>query len=471
MRLRSSLGLASGLPRLLGVSLALWSCEPRAPAEHATAARHVVALRGERLVDGSGGPPVDDAVVVMDGETILAAGPASTTSIPSDAQIVDLTGKTVLPGFISDHSHVGVVSGVDVGAASYNRANILRQLHQYEAYGVTTIVALGLNGAPLFEEVRAEMHAGSAPGSDLYGVDRGIGVPDGAPPAAMLPLGPDQLFRPSTADEARQAVRAMAANHTDLVKLWLDDFGGAVPAKMKPEVYQAVIDEAHKQGVRVAAHIHDLDDAKAVVAAGVDILAHGVRDKPVDADLLNVMKARGVWYVPTLSLDEATFVYADVPTWMAEPFFQHSLQAPVRARITDPAWRDKTQKDPKSAAARASLAMNLRNVKAVFDAGIPVGFGSDSGATPLRIPGFAEHRELALLVQAGLTPLQAITLATRNAAALIGLSDRGLVSAGKRADLVVFDADPSQAIENSHSIRAVWHRGKPVSGPIDAFEP
>ncbi len=137
---------------------------------------------------------------------------------------------------------------------------------------MTTVTALGLNGAP-FEAIRAEMHAGAEPGADLFGADRGIGVPDGAPPAAAVPLGPDQLFRPANAAEAREAVRAMAARHTDLVKLWLDDFGGAVPVKMKPEVYAAAIDEAHALKLRVAAHIHDLDDAKAIVRAGADILA------------------------------------------------------------------------------------------------------------------------------------------------------------------------------------------------------
>jgi imidazolonepropionase-like amidohydrolase len=454
------------------VFLAAASCAPKAPASPAAsaAAPTATALRCARLIDGSGGPPVDDAVVVVVGETVVGAGPRATTEVPAGARIVDYGGKTIMPGIVSDHSHVGLVDGVDVGPANYTRPNIARQLRQYEAYGVTTVTALGLNG-PLFESVRAEMHGGATPGADLFGVDRGIGVPDGAPPASMLPVGPDQLLRPTTGEEARAGIRSMASHHTDLVKLWLDDFGGTLPVKMKPEIYEAAIDESHKLGLRVAAHIHDLDDAKAMVAAGVDILAHGVRDKPVDAALLQAMKARSVWYVATLSLDEATFIFAEHPSWMDEPFFQRSLSPALRARFADGAWREKTQKDPKSAAARASLAMNLRNLKSVFDAGIRVGFGTDSGATPLRIPGFAEHRELALMVQAGLTPMQALTIATADAAALLGLSDRGVLSPGRRADLVVLDADPSVAIDNSRAIRAVWHRGRPAGGPVDGFVP
>ena len=454
------------------VLLTAASCAPTAPASPAASpgALPATVLRCARLIDGSGGPPIDDAVVVIVGETIVAAGPRATTEVPPGARVVDYGGKTIMPGIVSDHSHVGLVDGVDVGPANYTRPTIARQLRQYEAYGVTTVTALGLNG-PIFESVRAEMHGGATPGADLFGVDRGIGVPDGAPPASMLPVGPDQLLRPATGEEARAGIRSMASHHTDLVKLWLDDFGGTLPVKMKPEIYEAAIDESHKLGLRVAAHIHDLDDAKAMVAAGVDIIAHGVRDKPVDAALLQAMKARSVWYIATLSVDEATFIFAEHPAWMDEPFFQRSLSPALRARFADAAWRETTAKDPKSAAARASLAVNLGNLKSVFDAGIRVGFGTDSGATPLRIPGFAEHRELALMVQAGLTPVQALTIATAGASALLGLSDRGVLSPGRRADLVVLDADPSVDIDNSRAIRAVWHRGRPAGGPVDGFAP
>ncbi|MET0405487.1 MAG: amidohydrolase family protein, partial [Cystobacter sp.] len=302
--------------------------------------------------------------------------------------------------------------------------------------------------------------------------DRGVGVTRGAPPAmGKKPVGKDQLARPETVEQARQAVRDMVAHKTDLVKMWLDDFEGALPAKMKPEIYQAVIDEAHQRGVRVAAHIHDLEDAKAIVRAGADIVAHGVRDQPVDEEFIQLMKERSVWYIPTLSLDEATFIYAERPEWMNEPFFQRALQPALRAQFADAAWVEKTREEPKSASARKAVAMNQRNLKALYDAGVRIGFGTDSGATPLRIPGIEEHRELALLTEAGLTPVQALTLATGRAAALLGLEDRGVLAPGKWADLVVLDGDPSTDISRTKSIRAVWHRGQEVSGPVEAFKP
>jgi imidazolonepropionase-like amidohydrolase len=417
-----------------------------------------VALRGARVIDGTGSRPIDNAVIVIRDGHIAAYGSAATTPAPAGAKVIDYRGKTVIPGLISDHSHVGVVDGLSVGGNNYARENVLSQLRQYEAYGVTTILALGLNGPP-FQELRQTLHEGEALGADLFGADRGIGIPDGAPPGKLLPVGSDQLYRVSTAAEARAAVKEMAARKADLIKLWLDDFGGSLPVKMSPEIYLAAIDEAHRAGLRVAVHIHDLDDARAALDASADIIAHGVRDRPVDAAFIEQMKSRGAWYIPTLALDEATFVYADDPPWTHAPFFKKALSPALRAQFEDPAWRTKTRDAPSSAAARKSLEMNLRNLKALYDAGVKIGFGTDSGASPLRIPGVAEHRELALVVRSGLTPLEAITLATSKAAELLQLSDRGTIAAGKWADLVVLNADPSVDITAVDRIAAVWHRG------------
>ncbi|MGU3539715.1 amidohydrolase family protein [Methylobacterium sp. A54F] len=432
-------------------------------AGHAAAAEPV-AFTGIRLIDGIAAAPVADAVLVIDGGRVVAAGPRGAVSVPPGAEIREGQGRTVMPGLISDHSHVGQVLGVTNGSGNYTRENILAQLKAYADRGVTTIMALGLNGA-LLPELRAEAHAERLPGADLFGVDRGIGVPDGAPPQSMLQVGPDQLFRPATPEDGRAAVRAMKARGTDMVKLWLDDFGGSVPAKMPPAVYAAVIEEAHAQGLRVAAHVHDLEDARAIVAAGADMLAHGVRDRPVDADFVALLKERGTWYVATLALDEATFAYAERPAWTETPFVRAALSPELRARFDDPAWQRQTRESPKAEAARRSLAMSLRNLAALSAAGVRIGFGTDSGATPERVPGVSEHRELALMVQAGFTPMQALTVATARAADLLGLSDRGRLEPGRRADFVVLAADPAADIANSTAILEVWRGGRRQDGP------
>jgi imidazolonepropionase-like amidohydrolase len=426
-----------------------------------------IALIGARLIDGTGGPPLENTALVIQGETLSAIGPEASVKFPDGTAVIDCHGQTIIPGLISDHSHVGLVDGISVKPENYNQPNILRQLKQYEAYGVTSVTALGLNGS-LFYQLRDEQHAGKSPGADLFGAFRGIGAPLGAPPAAIIPVGPDQLYRPETPEEARTAVREIVAGHPDLVKIWVDDLLGTSP-KMQPEIYQAVIDEAHRAGCRVAAHIYYLADAKAVLRAGVDIIAHGVRDQPVDAEFIAEMKARSTWYIATINLDECSYIFAEQPDWTKGPFFQNALQPALKTQLSDPAYLEKTLKSPRVPIFKKAVATNEANVKALYDAGVKVAFGSDSGAIPPRIPGFAEHRELQLMVGSGLTPLQAINCATSRAAALLGLTDRGELKPGKLADFIVLTANPLDDITNTEKIAAVWHRGKKVAGAVGDF--
>ena len=425
----------------------------------AAASAETTALRDVRVIDGSGGAPLAHATIVIDGERIVAVGPTDKVNVPAGAKVIDLAGKSVLPGLIANHAHVGAVDGITAEPKNYTQPNIVRQLKQYEAYGVTTVTALGLN-RPLFYELQGQFHTGALPGADLFGADRGIGVVTGAPP---VPAESDQLYRPQTPEQARKDVRETAARHPSLVKIWVDDFHGTLPQKMDPAIYKAVIEEAHKHGLRVAAHVYYLEDAKRLIAAGVDILAHGVRDQAVDAALIHAMKAHKTWYIPTLDLDESFYIYAERPLWMAQPFFRSALQPELAKQFDDEAWRKKVLSDLKQLVTeKQALAIGMRNVKTLYDAGVNVGFGTDSGATPLRVPGFAEHRELKLLTDAGLTPLQAIGTATKGAAELLGLTDRGTIAPGKLADLLVVGGDPTQSIAVVDHLEAVWHRGRLV---------
>jgi imidazolonepropionase-like amidohydrolase len=438
----------------------------------ATGAQAATVIRGARVIDGTGAPPRDDVTLVVDGDHFSIVGAGLRVKMPDGTKVVDYTGKTIIPGLVSDHGHIGLVDGTKSGQpALYNRDNALRQLRQWRAYGVTTVTSLGLNNADVFYPLRIDLHAGKAEGADLFGADHGIGVPNGAPPAKMMQAGTNQLDRPATPDEARAAVDAAAARGTDLIKVWVDDFNGSLPVKMKPEIWRAVIAEAHAKHLRVAAHIYYLADARQLVDDGVDILAHGVRDKPVDQGFIDAVKQHGTWYVATLDLNEAAFIYARHPAWMDQPFFAHAVQPALATQFADGAWRDKVQNDGSTPVNEAALKTNEQNLKALYDAGVRIGFGTDAGATPLRIPGFAEHRELALMVDAGLTPLQSIQVATQRAAELLGLEDRGVIANGKRADFIVLDGDPSRDIEATTHIRAVWQRGVQVSGSVDTFTP
>lgn len=430
-----------------------------------------ILLEHVRLFDGTGQAEQEDMAVLVQGARIVSVGHTGHLAAPKGVKRIDLSGKTLIPGLITDHSHVGLVSGTSVGAENFTAPVIKAALDQYERYGVTTVTTLGLTKSLLFDDLRRAQHAAGASGADLFGVDQGIGVPGGMPPEGMVKVGKDQIFRPATVEEAQQAVRTMASEHTDLVKIWVDDFRNGVSSQkplpvMKPEIWQAVVNEAHNQHLRVAAHIHDLDYGKRLVGSGADIIAHGVRDEPVDAAFITAMKDRGVWYIPTISLDEATYLFAEQPEILTDPVLKAGLNADLQKQFSDPAWRQKVAASPLARASHAAVAMNQKNLLTLYRAGVKIGFGTDSGAAPVRIPGFAEHRELRLLVEAGLTPLQALTLATSQAAALLNLPDRGVIAPGKRADFVVLEADPAENIAAVDQIDAVWRGGVRVAGPL-----
>jgi imidazolonepropionase-like amidohydrolase len=158
-----------------------------------------IVLRGARIVDGLGGDPIDNGSIVISDGRIAAVGPAASTTPPAGAEIVDYSGKTIIPGLISAHSHVGIFAGLKVAPENYNRDFILQQLKQLEAYGVTTVMSLGLNG-PLFYELRTELHAARLPGADLFGADQGIGVIGGQPSAAVVRVGENQISRPDSVE-------------------------------------------------------------------------------------------------------------------------------------------------------------------------------------------------------------------------------------------------------------------------------
>lgn len=425
-----------------------------------------VVLEGARLIDGTGAPPRDNAALVIDGDRIVALGVAGKLARPKGARVIDVRGRTIIPGLITAHSHAGLVTGDANRADAYTREAVQNALGLYEQYGVTSVTTLGLNRDLVFE-LRDQQNQGKVAGASLFTAGRGIGAPDGVPPQ---PVAPDQIYRPASIEEARADVRALAARRVDLVKIWVDDNFGKFK-KMPPDLYVAVIDECHKQKLRVASHVFYLADAKALVAAGVDVLAHSVRDLPIDDELVRAVKARGVGYIPTLSVDESFFVFAEQPEVMADDFFARAVNPAQRQMLQSQAYRDKVAANPVVAKEKAAFAIALRNVKILHDAGVPIAFGTDSGANPERIPGWGEHRELELMVRAGLSPMEAIVAATRNSAAVLHASDRGTLEPGKRADFLVLAADPTVDIRNTRQLVAVWHGGREIQPRVPALPP
>lgn len=417
-----------------------------------------ILLQDVRLIDGTGAAPRDHVSLLISNRKITQIADAGASSWPKNATVMKLSGKTVIPGLIAGHAHLGLTEGATSGPEAYNVPNIEHQLSQYERYGVTTMISLGMN-KDLIYQLRAEQQKGEFGGATILTADRGIGTPGGVP---AFKVGSDQLYRPTTPEEARKDVDAMAARHANLVKVWVDDNFHTLP-EPNPSVYAAVIDEAHKQHLKAAAHVFYLSDARRLVADGIDILAHSVRDQEVDDGFIQSLKQKHVYYIPTLQLEESFFVYASHPRWMDDPFFQQAVNPALNQLLNSDAYKQKVSQDKTTPLHKAALRTAMVNLKKLSDAGVAVAFGTDSGATPFRIAGWAEHRELQLMVEAGMKPLQAIHSATAVNAEMLELTGtRGTISEGEAADLVVLDGDPSADILNTERIAMVFHNGREV---------
>lgn len=410
-------------------------------------------IKGVTLIDGTGNEPKKNVSIVIKGDVIDAVLPSG-TALPKDATITDYSGKFVMPGMINGHCHLGLLKGDNASPKNYTHENILRHLEKYEQFGVSRVLCMGTDRKMIFS-MRDSSQKGLLPGATIYTAGYGI-TSNNAPPTGLSP----DIMQPQTAEEAVKDVDRLALLKPDFVKIWVDDFNGSVK-KMKPEIYEAVIEQAHKNKLRVAAHVYYVEDAKRLVNAGVDVLAHSIRDKEADDELINAMKQKGVFYIPTLSLDDYNIAYADDPRWINDPFFKASLEPAVWERLTSAAYKQQLEKDTTLSTKKAAFETAKRNVRKLRDAGIVIVLGSDSGAQPVRTQGFSEHLELQLMVESGLTPMQAIVAATNNGAKLLHITNQcGTLQRGMKADFIVLNADPLTDIKQTRNIVSVWKDGK-----------
>ena len=437
------------------------------PAAAPAQAERPVALVGATVVDGNGGAPIPDAVVVLRGDRIEAVGPRAKVRIPRGAETVDVTGKWITPGLIDAHVHFFQSAslytrpdGLDFSsvvpyAADLNRSKkrLPETFDRYLASGVTTVVDAG--GPRWNYEVRSR--AASAPRAPRVAVAGPLIATEPTEPQKKLIVDGDApIISAATPEEAAALARAQLPMKPDLIKIW-GIGSGPEGAKKLREITRAVAAVAHPAGIRVAVHATELEQARAAVEGGADVLVHSVEDAPIDDAFIAALKARGVVYVTTVIVHEG---YRDlfngkpdltaIERRLGDPFIVSTLsevppaiQNQVRGKIPD------------------QTAIILANLKRAVAAGVRVAAGTDAG-NPGTLHGPAIHRELELLAQAGLTPLQVLSAATRDAAYAYSPKPHiGLVRAGFRADLLVLDADPTRSVAALQQIRQVWSRGRP----------
>ena len=445
--------------RLLTAAVLAFSVPVVAQVASDTSTSQNLVLRDIRLIDGTGRAPIEHASILIKNGRIAQIVTRGTAGSWGDARVLKLSGKTVMPALINGHGHLGLTKGTKVSPANYTAENVQRQLMQYERYGVTTMISLGMNKDLLYQ-LRSQQGKGELGGATILTADRGIGTPHGVP---GVKVGPDQLYRPATPEEARKDVQEMASRDPNLIKVWVDTNFRTLPAP-NPAVYIAAVDEAHRLKLRVAAHVFYLADAKKLLQNGVDILAHSIRDQEIDTDTISFMKEHNIYYIPTLQLEESFFIFAEDPAWMKTPFFQDALDPALAKTLSSAGYKRKVGHDKNTPLHRAALQTAMVNLMKLKVGGVPISFGTDSGANPYRIQGWAEHRELQLMVAAGMTPVEAIHCATAVAAKMLQMDEKtGTVEKGKQADLLVLDADPSADIANTEKIAMIFHQGRQVN--------
>ena len=383
----------------------------------AQAPNAVTVFEGARVIDGTGRAPIENATILVTGNRITAVGRAADVRVPAGATRVSLAGKTVMPTIIDTHNHL-----------SQTREMLIDDLRRRAYFGVAAAVSMGQDTTDASYQMRAETMPGLA---RMFTAGRGITAPE--PGRTTAP------YWVTTTAEARKAVQENAAKKVDLIKIWVDDRNGTVK-KLSPELYTAVIDEAHKNKLRVIAHIYTLEDAKGTLRAGLDAFAHGVRDTDLDEEFMSLVKKNPNLVLGPNMPDRG--VVADIewlrPVLPAEAFAALQKGNTNRAD-TNAFWQIQ---------ARNLAKMNSLNAHIVV--------GTD-GNTP-----FAPHFEMEDMVAAGMTPAQVIRAATSNGAQFLRMTDTGTIEANKSADFIVLDANPLDNITNTRKIASVYLRGASV---------
>lgn len=401
-------------PALLTVLVTLTGC---GGGENGTdAATDVTVYEGARLISGQGVPPVDDAVFVVEGGRFVQVGAAGEVEVPEGAARVDLSGKTVIPALVNAHVHL-----------STDAEERAEQLRHMAYYGAGTVVALGHDegDAPF-----AMQGVSVEDGARSLTAGRGITTPE--PGRSEVP------YWVTTPEAARMAVRESAERGVDIIKIWVDSRGGQYE-RMSPELYQAVIEEAHAHDLKVTAHIFRLEDAKGLLEAGIDAFAHSIRDQVVDDELVELWLDRpGMVLVPNLPGPGVPVDLSWIETVPAEELAEMEAAQEERPQ------------------AQESFAIQARNLARLDEAGVAIAFGTD-GSTP-----WAVHLEMEDMVRAGMTPAEVLTAATSTSAALMGLGNVGTIAPAMSADFVVLDADPLEDITNTRRIDAVYLRGQAI---------
>jgi imidazolonepropionase-like amidohydrolase len=411
--------------------LLLWLCLP-------LVAQDAIAITGAVVIDGTGAPP-SRATVLVRGGRIAAVG--ADVAVPPEARVIRADGQTLLPGLFDLHTHL-MASPIEGVAADWGKI-----LKSYLYAGVTSVSDVGAFGEQL--EPMRRLIAEGLPAPKIRMAVR-FSSPGGH--GAEGGRGDFYTQQVQTPREAQAAVRRILVYKPDLLKIFSDGwrYGMAKDmTSMDQETLTALVAEGHKNGIPCVSHTVTLERAKMAARAGMDAIIHGIGDAPVDDELIRLFREHRTSYALTLAVFEAHVFPDGAP--------------PLLAELLTPAAVKNLSRSARPSAARTKRWKNLTySVTALRDAGLPISCGTDAGMAST-FHGYATHREIQLLVSAGLSPLEAITAATGNSARAVGVDgDRGTIAVGRAADLLLVEGSPHENIADLMRISHVFLNGKEI---------
>jgi imidazolonepropionase-like amidohydrolase len=415
-----------------------------------------IIYEGARLIIGPAtADPIENGVFIVENGIITAIGSRAEVAAPEGAARVDLAGKTVMPAMVDVHAHLGYEKYTDAAGDSrsehYTAENLLDHFQRSAYYGIGTVNDGGSAVVPLSLQIQAEQRSGNYPPAAHYVFNPGVGPPEGGPDHILIrgtrPLNAN--YEVTTPEEARAAVQNIAAKGIGHLKIWIGDRQGTYPP-MLPEISDAVIDEAHRNGIEVHAHATSLRDQKDIVAAGVDLLVHMVDDEDLDDAFLELLAEKQPYWVPVIGNGLGPGLLREVCN--NEPFATETLSPFILAEIMQADCGGR----PDEVEVRAWYEDNFAKM---IEAGARIVLGTDAGVRPSKTFGTSAHHELAIFVGLGLPEAEAIDAATARAAKVLGLDNVGVLAQGKDADFIVLDANPLDDITNTRKISAVYLGG------------
>ena len=459
----------AGLMCALGATaLVLAACATvQQPASPSLAIVGATVIHPERDAANAVAP---DTTIVVTGNRISAVGRSGSVAVPAGSTIIYARGKWVIPGLIDSHVHFFQSGNLFTrpDAADFNawvpyarevernKDRLPATFKVWLASGVTTVVDVG---GPFWNfDVRDS--AARRPAAPRVLVAGPLISTVADPP---LDLGDPPIIKIASAEEARALVRRELGRKPDYIKVWfIYRFDGDIAAQ--EAIVKATGDEAHAAGVPLAVHATQLAVAKAALRAGADYLVHSVDDFPVDEEFLQLAKARHAVYCPTLFVHEG-YVYALSNTWKPTEAELRLVDPQILAAMDD---LDRIPKDKIPERIARLIAQPppakvpeaaMRNLRVVWDAGIPIAMGTDAGNIGT-LHGPSVFREMALMQEGGLTPLEVLRSATANGALAARLpNELGVIAPGRLADLVVLQGDPLRDLQNLSRIDRVVKDG------------